>query len=1031
MDRELDLRAENAELRRQLAEREARAQAPGTDQVEWRDPHLATRWLRISACLCGAAVAGLGATGLAGWLTHDYLLAAFGQAYYSMAPASGLSFLLAGTALGTLLFPRRFSPWVTRGGALLIAAIAVLRLGEVGTGVDLNVSKLFVLHGTMAGGIMAVPTALGFLDASLVLLLLTGRGRRALLFCTTLALVLLGLAFAFGYVYGRPLLYGAGAVPMALPAALAFVALGMGPILVVAARDLDARRRVEEERDHLNAEVKAQRNLLDTVVTNAPVGLVLLDGHDLRVKVANPVESLFLDEPYRSMDLAGLPLHEFVPDAEESGVAGIYREVAATGQARSFAEFEFLGFARGVTYWRWVIVPVDRPDGEGYDVLFMVAEVTEQVLARRRVEESAEVAQRQAALLSLAPVLARDPDDRIVYWGEGMEALYGYTADQARGQVTHDLLQTIHPEPIASIREQIMSAGVWQGELVHRARDGHSVTVVSRQIAYQDAEGVLLQILEVNTDITLLRQAQEQAERLTGEARRQAAELLALIDSIADAVVVWGPQGEVLRANQHALEFLGTDNDVWTLPWEENWARLRQRTPEGEPIPMDQGPRTRAMRGEVVRGMHMLVARSDGTDAIVSASAATFREAEGNVGGVVATFSDIGPLVKAEQEAQRRALEAEALNQELESFAYSVSHDLRAPLRALDGFSEALLEDYGGKLDATGETYLQRIRAGSQRMGQLIDDLLKLSRVSRDPLRPVAVELSQMAEEIVAALRSTEPERSVEVRIQPGVTARGDRQLLNIVLVNLLSNAWKFTAGAERARIEFGTTEQDGETVHYVRDNGAGFDMTYSDKLFAPFQRLHSLQEFPGNGVGWRRSCASLIAMGAGRGRRGRSGRAPPSILRCRNERKQAMDSKIILLVEDNPDDVLLIERALKGNNVLNRVVVARDGVEALDYFFGPGAEQRAVPQVVLLDLKLPKVSGLEVLQRMRDEQRTRLLPVVVLTTSDEQVDMVRSYELGASSYVRKPVDFNEFLQAVRTLGVYWLLLNEVPSVGE
>jgi CheY-like chemotaxis protein len=142
------------------------------------------------------------------------------------------------------------------------------------------------------------------------------------------------------------------------------------------------------------------------------------------------------------------------------------------------------------------------------------------------------------------------------------------------------------------------------------------------------------------------------------------------------------------------------------------------------------------------------------------------------------------------------------------------------------------------------------------------------------------------------------------------------------------------------------------------------------------------------------------------------------------------MNSKIILLVEDNPDDVLLIERALKGNNVLNEVVVARDGVEALDYFFGLGAEQRPVPQVILLDLKLPKVSGLEVLQRLRDEQRTRLLPVVVLTTSDEQVDMVRSYELGASSYVRKPVDFSEFLQAVRTLGVYWLLVNEVPAPG-
>jgi len=234
----------------------------------------------------------------------------------------------------------------------------------------------------------------------------------------------------------------------------------------------------------------------------------------------------------------------------------------------------------------------------------------------------------------------------------------------------------------------------------------------------------------------------------------------------------------------------------------------------------------------------------------VAASAATFPDAQGGIGGVIVVFTDIAPLVHAEQEAQRRATEAEALNRELESFAYSVSHDLRAPLRAIDGFSQAVLEDYGGKLDATGETYLQRIRAGSQRMGQLIDDLLKLSRVSREPLRPVVVNLSQLGEEIVAGLRSEEPERSVEVRIQPEMIALGDKQLLGIVLVNFLSNAWKFTSSAEHALIEFGTAEVEGEVVFRVRDNGAGFDMTYADKLFAPFQRLHSLQEFPGNGVG-------------------------------------------------------------------------------------------------------------------------------------------------------------------------------------
>jgi DNA-binding response OmpR family regulator len=141
------------------------------------------------------------------------------------------------------------------------------------------------------------------------------------------------------------------------------------------------------------------------------------------------------------------------------------------------------------------------------------------------------------------------------------------------------------------------------------------------------------------------------------------------------------------------------------------------------------------------------------------------------------------------------------------------------------------------------------------------------------------------------------------------------------------------------------------------------------------------------------------------------------------------MKPKTILLVEDNPDDVELIRRAFATHNVLNEMMVAHDGVEALDYFFGPGAEERPLPQVILLDLKLPKVDGHEVLRRLRAEERTKLLPIVILTTSDEQSDIIRGYEYGASSYVRKPVDFEEFLRAVKTLGIYWLMLNEPPPL--
>ena len=189
-------------------------------------------------------------------------------------------------------------------------------------------------------------------------------------------------------------------------------------------------------------------------------------------------------------------------------------------------------------------------------------------------------------------------------------------------------------------------------------------------------------------------------------------------------------------------------------------------------------------------------------------------------------------------------------NQELETFAYSVSHDLRAPLRSIDGFSQVLLEDYEDKLDDEGRDALHRVRKATQRMGQLIDDMLKLSRSTRGELAVASVDLSALAEKVVAELRQADSARSVEVRIAPGVVAQGDIRLLDSVLENLLSNAWKFTAHTQNAVIEFGAEERGEELVCHVRDNGAGFDMAFAGYLFAPFQRLHRPSEFAGNGVG-------------------------------------------------------------------------------------------------------------------------------------------------------------------------------------
>jgi light-regulated signal transduction histidine kinase (bacteriophytochrome) len=191
-----------------------------------------------------------------------------------------------------------------------------------------------------------------------------------------------------------------------------------------------------------------------------------------------------------------------------------------------------------------------------------------------------------------------------------------------------------------------------------------------------------------------------------------------------------------------------------------------------------------------------------------------------------------------------------AANQELEAFSYSVSHDLRAPLRSIDGFSQALLEDFGDQIPAEGRSYLDRTRAAAQRMAALIDDLLALSRVSRASVDRSAVDLSGMAAGIAAELQREQPKRQVEFVITPGMSVQGDENLLRIALQNLLANAWKFTSKQPSARIEFGVEPSDKEAIFFVRDNGSGFDMTYVDKLFGAFQRLHSNDQFPGTGIG-------------------------------------------------------------------------------------------------------------------------------------------------------------------------------------
>jgi PAS domain S-box-containing protein len=228
---------------------------------------------------------------------------------------------------------------------------------------------------------------------------------------------------------------------------------------------------------------------------------------------------------------------------------------------------------------------------------------------------------------------------------------------------------------------------------------------------------------------------------------------------------------------------------------------------------------------------------------------------------ILSSIGDITDRKRAEEDVRRlneelesrvlqRMAQLEASNREVESFSYSVSHDLRSPLRSIDGFSQALLEEYGDKLNDTGKGYLDRVRKATQKMGLLIDDLLKLLKVTRSEFHPESIDLSSMVRVIAEGHQKGNPDRAVDVTVQVGIMVQGDPYLLKIAMANLLDNAWKFTDNTAHPRIEFGAVAKDGETFYFIKDNGVGFDMTYVDKLFGAFQRLHASHEFPGTGIG-------------------------------------------------------------------------------------------------------------------------------------------------------------------------------------
>lgn len=437
-----------------------------------------------------------------------------------------------------------------------------------------------------------------------------------------------------------------------------------------------------------------------------------------------------------------------------------------------------------------------------------------------------------------------DSDGRITYANDKFCEISQYPRGELLGNTYSILNSGIHGKDIyESLWNTIRDGHAWHAELCDKRKDGGLYWVDTTIIPFIDDNGKPYQFISIQTDITERKYAEEVNARL-GRILDQSSNEIYVFDaaSLHFVQVNIGAQHNI-GYTRDELENM-TPVDIKPAYTEEKFRDIIQPLIEGKKDSL------------YIETVHQ---RKDGSDYPVDIRLQYFSKENPPV--FVAIIQDISERKEVEHKlrdyqehleemVEERTNELQIANRELESFCYSVSHDLRAPLRSIDGFSQALVEDYKDKLDDLARDYLDRVRGSSQRMGELIDDLLNLSRVVRAEMKVSPVNLSGIAENIENRLREYDADRTVEFVIQEDMNTKGDERLLMAMLENLLGNAWKFTEKKQDARIEFGCKVTDKGKIFYVRDNGAGFDSAYVHKLFEPFQRLHSTQEFQGSGIG-------------------------------------------------------------------------------------------------------------------------------------------------------------------------------------
>ena len=445
-------------------------------------------------------------------------------------------------------------------------------------------------------------------------------------------------------------------------------------------------------------------------------------------------------------------------------------------------------------------------------------------------------------------IVSADRTGMIRYFNPGAERIFGYKAEEAAGQpLTLLMPERFHQAHAAGLQRYVATRGgkvVGRTiEITGRRRDGQEFPI-DLALASSDI-GHDLFFTAIIRDITARAEAEQQL-------RASEAQFRDLLQSAPDAVLITDDAGRIELVNAETERLFGYKREELIGRNIEILVPARYRTRH---VDHRNGYIAAARTRPMGAGLELYGVRKDGSEFPVSVSLSPTQTDRGlkvfcDVRDITDQRASENKIQDLNRRLQQDNAELAAVNKELEAFSYSVSHDLRAPLRAIDGFSQALMEDAGPQLNGEHLSHLKRVRQAAQRMGLLIDDLIKLARVTRSELKIADVDLTAIAQQTVSNLQDAAPERQAEIVIAPNLHAKGDPTLMQVALDNLMNNSWKFTAPRTPARIEFGRTQIEGRPAYYVRDNGVGFDMSYASKMFGAFQRFHDAREFAGTGIG-------------------------------------------------------------------------------------------------------------------------------------------------------------------------------------